>query len=64
NFILQLKDHLLAHLQGIEYSGDKHDFTDEDHDQVIFANNQLHKHSVLQVNYTTYNCHILDSTLN
>ncbi|KAG2068095.1 hypothetical protein BDR04DRAFT_1129368 [Suillus decipiens] len=37
-----------ACLQGIKYSGDEHDFTDEDHDQVIFANNQLHEHGVLQ----------------
>jgi hypothetical protein len=49
-----LKDHLLARLQGLDYSGDEHEFTDEDREQIIFANNRIHEHGVLRVNYTTY----------
>jgi len=54
DFIPCLKDHLLVRLHGIEYSGDEHSFSDEDRSQVIFTNNQLHKHSILRINYTTY----------
>ncbi|KAG2033983.1 hypothetical protein BDR03DRAFT_935455 [Suillus americanus] len=64
NFIPQLKDHLLARLQGIEYLGDEHDFTNEDWDLVIFANNQIHKHGVLQANYTTYDLRREQDTIN
>ncbi|KAG2077851.1 hypothetical protein BDR04DRAFT_981996, partial [Suillus decipiens] len=54
DFIPRLKNHLLAHLQGIEYTGDKLDFTDEDHAQIIITNNKLYEHIVLWINYTTY----------
>ncbi|KIK44191.1 hypothetical protein CY34DRAFT_80436, partial [Suillus luteus UH-Slu-Lm8-n1] len=64
NFIPQLKDHLLARLRGIEYSGDKHNFTDEDRDQILFANNKLHEHGILQVNYTTYDLRREQDTIN
>ncbi|KAG0703308.1 hypothetical protein DFH29DRAFT_998600 [Suillus ampliporus] len=54
NFIPRLKDHLLARLRSLDYSGDEHSFSDDDRNQVTFTNNQLHEHSVLRVNYTTY----------
>ncbi|KAG1864616.1 hypothetical protein C8R48DRAFT_656144 [Suillus tomentosus] len=54
DFIPRLKDHLLARLRGIDYSGDEHNFSDEDRNQVIIVNNQLREHSVLRINYTTY----------
>lgn len=38
----------------MDYSGDEHDFSDEDRNQVIIVNNQLREHSILQINYTTY----------
>ncbi|KAG2147531.1 hypothetical protein DEU56DRAFT_730683, partial [Suillus clintonianus] len=50
NFIPGLKDHLLARLRSLDYSGDEHSFSDDDRNQVTFANNQLHEHSVLRVN--------------
>ncbi|KAG0692732.1 hypothetical protein DFH29DRAFT_1008196 [Suillus ampliporus] len=43
-----------SRLRGLEYSGDEDEFSDEDRSQVIFANNQLFEHSVLRINYTTY----------
>jgi hypothetical protein len=49
-----LKNHLLARLRGLEYSGDEYAFSDEDRSQVILANNQLYEHSILRINYTTY----------
>ncbi|KAG2739590.1 hypothetical protein P692DRAFT_20651125, partial [Suillus brevipes Sb2] len=54
DFIPRLKDHLLARLCGIDYSGDKHNFSDEDRNQVVIVNNQLREHSILQINYMTY----------
>jgi hypothetical protein len=49
-----LKDHLLAQLRGLDYSGNEHTFSDAERDLVIFANNKVHEHSILQVNYMTY----------
>jgi hypothetical protein len=54
NFIPRLKNHLLARLRGMDYSGDEDNFSDEDRNQVFLANNRLHEHSVLRVNYTMY----------
>jgi hypothetical protein len=49
-----LKDHLLARLRGLDYSGDEHAFSDAERDLIIFANNKVHEHSILRINYTTY----------
>lgn len=38
----------------MDYSGDEHNFSDEDRNQVTIVNNRLHEHSVLRINYTTY----------
>ncbi|KAG0695611.1 hypothetical protein DFH29DRAFT_813989, partial [Suillus ampliporus] len=54
DFIPRLKNHLLARLRGLEYSGDEDEFSDGDRSQVIFANNQLFEHSVLHINHMTY----------
>jgi hypothetical protein len=44
----------LGQIRGIDYSGDKQEFSNDDRGQIVFANNQLCKHSVLRINYTTY----------
>ncbi|KAG2744431.1 hypothetical protein P692DRAFT_20878210 [Suillus brevipes Sb2] len=54
DFIPRLKNHLFARLRGLEYSGDEDEFSDEDRSQIILANNQLFKHTILRINYTTY----------
>ncbi|KAG2029778.1 hypothetical protein BDR03DRAFT_1017973 [Suillus americanus] len=64
DFIPRLKDHLLARLRGIEYTGDKLDFTDEDCTQIIIANNKIYEHSVLWINYTTYDLRREQDSLN
>ncbi|KIJ11124.1 hypothetical protein PAXINDRAFT_15944 [Paxillus involutus ATCC 200175] len=54
NFIPQLKDHFLARLRGMAYNGDEYDFSDQDRDCILFHDNKFFEHSVLQINYTTY----------
>ncbi|KIM53016.1 hypothetical protein SCLCIDRAFT_93152, partial [Scleroderma citrinum Foug A] len=49
-----LKDHLLAHLRNLPYSGDEHEFTDLDQDCVLIKDDNLYEHATLRVNYTTY----------
>ncbi|KAH7921017.1 hypothetical protein BV22DRAFT_1107414 [Leucogyrophana mollusca] len=54
DFIPRLKNHLLSRLRGIAYTGEEPNFTDEDRDSISIAKNQLYEHSLLRVNYTTY----------
>ncbi|KAG1888369.1 hypothetical protein F4604DRAFT_1506880, partial [Suillus subluteus] len=54
DFIPHLKDHLLGRIRGIDYAGDEQEFSDDNRSQVVLANNQLCEHSVLWINYTTY----------
>ncbi|KIK33637.1 hypothetical protein CY34DRAFT_18247 [Suillus luteus UH-Slu-Lm8-n1] len=62
DFIPKLKDHLLTCLRGIEYTGDELNFTDEERAQILIANNKIYDHSVLRINYTTYDlCREKDS---
>ncbi|TFY74912.1 hypothetical protein EWM64_g9103 [Hericium alpestre] len=63
-FLPRLKSHLLAQLHGIEYQGDEHTFTDEDIDAVLFAEDRLYKHSILHVNYTSYDLRRQQDSIN
>ncbi|KAI0063164.1 hypothetical protein BV25DRAFT_453896, partial [Artomyces pyxidatus] len=54
DFLPRLQDHILGRLQGREYDGDEHEFTDADRNTVLFVNNKMYMHSVIRVNYTTY----------
>ncbi|KAF4611550.1 hypothetical protein D9613_004494 [Agrocybe pediades] len=54
NFLSDLKDHLLSRLLGNTFSGDEEVYTDDDRDEVHIVNNQIYRHKVIRVNYTTY----------
>jgi hypothetical protein len=47
-FRRRLLDHLLARIRGQPYTGDEHDFTDSDRDQIIFDHNQIYEHKIIQ----------------
>ncbi|KAG2078318.1 hypothetical protein BDR04DRAFT_998991, partial [Suillus decipiens] len=51
-------------LRGLDYSGDEEEFSDEDRSQVILANNQLYEHSILRINYMTYDLHQEQDSIN
>jgi len=59
-----LKDHLLARIRGIQYTGDELEFSNEQRDELIFANNKLYEHSVFRINYTTYDLRREQDSLN
>jgi len=63
-FIPQLKDHLLAQLHNLAYDGDEHKFSDADCTLVLFTDNKIYHHSILRVNYTTYNLQHEQDTIN
>lgn len=44
----------MGRIRSIDYSGDEQEFSDDDRNQIVLANNQLFEHSVLRINYTTY----------
>ncbi|EGN92104.1 hypothetical protein SERLA73DRAFT_66319, partial [Serpula lacrymans var. lacrymans S7.3] len=64
DFFPQLKDHLLTCPHGLAYNGDEYDFTDGDGNCVLLHNNKIFEHSLLQVNYTTYNLQREQNTIN
>ena len=64
NFLPRLKDHLLARLRNIAYSGDEHDFSDEDRNSVLITDNKIFEHSILRINYTTYDLRREQDTIN
>ncbi|KIJ57919.1 hypothetical protein HYDPIDRAFT_141904 [Hydnomerulius pinastri MD-312] len=64
NFIPRLKDHLLARLRGLAYNGDEYDFSDEDRDCILLRDNKIFEHSLLRVNYTTYDLRREQDTIN
>ncbi|KAG2072996.1 hypothetical protein BDR04DRAFT_1011864, partial [Suillus decipiens] len=64
NFLPHLKDHLYAHVQGLAYDGDEHDFTDAEQNSVLITDNKLFEHSILWVNYTTYDLRCKQNSIN
>lgn len=59
-----LKDHLLGRILGHPYDGDDVPFTDEERQQVIIVKEQIYRHKVLRVNYTTYDMRREQDSLN
>ncbi|KAE9389208.1 hypothetical protein BT96DRAFT_1025149 [Gymnopus androsaceus JB14] len=51
NFLDKLKDHVLRQLLDVD---DPTNFTPADRSAVLFENNQLYRHKVVRINYTTY----------
>ena len=59
-----LKDHLLARLRGQAFEGDEHEFSDEDSNTISFVYNCIYRHKVMQLNYTTYDMHCSQDSVN
>ncbi|KAG1840499.1 hypothetical protein DFJ58DRAFT_718370 [Suillus subalutaceus] len=64
NFLPQLKDHLLSRLCGLEYDGDEREFTSAEHSTITLVREKIFRHKVLWVNYTTYDLHCNQDSLN
>ena len=60
-FPSDLKDHILACLLGLAC---EYDFTDDEQATVIFKDNRIYSHKVLRVNYTTYDVHQAQDSIN
>lgn len=64
DFFPQLKDHLLARARSVAYEGDEHEFSEDDRDCINIKDNFLYFHSLLRVNYTTYDLRREQDTIN
>ncbi|KAJ7211477.1 hypothetical protein B0H12DRAFT_1079580 [Mycena haematopus] len=64
NFLPNLKAHLLGRLLGIPWDGDEIKFSTQDLADVNIVGERLYTHKVLHVNYTTYDLHRDQDTLN
>ncbi|KAI0070813.1 hypothetical protein K474DRAFT_1776565 [Panus rudis PR-1116 ss-1] len=63
DFLPNLEDHILDRLSCHQYAGDDHHFTDEDRDSLRFRNNIIYEHSMLRINYTTYDMRRCQDTI-
>jgi hypothetical protein len=64
DFIPRLKNYFLSRLLGRQYDGDELEFTANDRRSVIIENNEIYRHKVLRVNYTTYDLRRGQDSLN
>jgi hypothetical protein len=64
DFLLRLKNHLLAQILGLEYVGDDKDFTSAERNVITLVNNRMYRHKVIRINYTTYDLRHEQDSLN
>ena len=64
DFLPRLKDHLLARARGLTYDGDEHTFSNSDRGCVNIKDDRIYHHSLLRVNYTTYDLRREQDTIN
>jgi hypothetical protein len=62
--VSHLKDHLLNRIIGNPFDGDEMEFSDEDRSSIIIVRNRIYRHSVLKVNYTTYDMRRAQDSIN
>jgi hypothetical protein len=53
-FLERLKDHILARLEGNSRAGEEGEFTQAQRNSIFLQHGRIFKHSLLRVNYTTY----------
>jgi len=46
-FHVHLKDHLLACWQGVQHLGEDLQFSDDDHNTLLIAENKMYEHKIL-----------------
>ncbi|KAH9026768.1 hypothetical protein EDB85DRAFT_1821615, partial [Lactarius pseudohatsudake] len=63
-FRTRLHDHLRARIQGVPYSGNEHNFTAKDRDEIIIERNHLHVHKTIRFKSTTYDAQRMEETAN
>ncbi|KAE9387227.1 hypothetical protein BT96DRAFT_1005310 [Gymnopus androsaceus JB14] len=61
NFIEKLLNHILVHLG---HTGDPDHFSHVDWNSILIINNEMYEHKVLCTNYTSYDIHIEQDTIN
>jgi len=54
----------LAHQNNVPYDGDEYEFSDEHRDSITFVGNRMYKHKVMRINYTTYDLHRTQDSIN
>ena len=64
DFVPWLKDHLLGCLHNQPYDGNQDPFSDQDRMSVHIVDNKIYSSQVLRVNYTTYDVHRDQSSVN
>ncbi|KAJ7101024.1 hypothetical protein C8R43DRAFT_1048129 [Mycena crocata] len=64
HFRRKLQEHLLARLTHPTGSGDGHEFSDQELNNVHIANDRIYRHKVLRINYTSYDIHRAQDSMN
>ncbi|KIO07637.1 hypothetical protein M404DRAFT_135663, partial [Pisolithus tinctorius Marx 270] len=63
-FLPKLKDHILARIFGKEYDSDEEAFTRDQRNALHFVNVRIYRHKSIRINYTSYDCHQAQDSLN
>ncbi|KAH9161682.1 hypothetical protein EDB89DRAFT_2029564 [Lactarius sanguifluus] len=64
NFRPRLIDHLLARIKGQPYTGDEHDFTSLDRDNIVIDQNRMYEHKTIRFKSTTYDARRMEESAN
>ncbi|KIK75878.1 hypothetical protein PAXRUDRAFT_18604 [Paxillus rubicundulus Ve08.2h10] len=64
DFLPGLQAHILGRVRGLAYDGDEHIFSEEDRRCISINDNKIYWHSMLRVNYTTYDVRREQDTIN
>lgn len=63
-FLDQLKDHLLSRILQVSDDGDDRMFTAQERLQLVIVGGRIYQHKVLRINYTSYDMHREQDSLN
>ncbi|KAJ7679881.1 hypothetical protein B0H17DRAFT_943718, partial [Mycena rosella] len=64
DFLPKLRSHLLRRSLGLPYDGDETQFSSQDLLDVTFVRDHLYTHQVMRINYTTYDLHRDEDSIN
>lgn len=64
NFTPKLQEHLLGRVLHPTYSGDGNEFSEEECGKIFIVNEQMYRHKVMRINYTTYDVRLGQDSIN
>ncbi|KAF8878136.1 hypothetical protein CPB84DRAFT_1661166, partial [Gymnopilus junonius] len=64
DFYPKLQEHILGCLLHLTWSGDGNEFSNKERSKLVILNNQMFHYKVMHINYTTYDVHCGQDSIN